>query len=97
MIGKQALVTEVIKRVKNSPESKGDKRTEEVVEKLLSSIGDFLSSGEKVALQGLFSISVVDKAERRCKNPKTGEEMIIPKKKAFSFKASSNLKKKINE
>lgn len=97
MIGKQALVADVTKRVKDSPELKGEKKIEDVVEKLLSSIGDFLSSGEKIALQGLFSISVVDKAERKCKNPKTGEEMIIPKKKAFSFKASSNLKKKINE
>ena len=59
-------------------------------------IKNTLASGEKVSVAGFGSFESVERAERVARNPRTGEEMIIPKSKAPKFKASKNLKDAVN-
>lgn len=71
------------------------------VEKALSafteSIQDALVNGEKVQLIGFGSFEVRERAERKGRNPKTREEMIIPASKAPVFKAGKALKDSVNQ
>ena len=68
----------------------------QIVDALTDVIKNTLASGEKVAIAGFGSFESVERAERVLRNPRTGEEMTIPKSKAPKFKASSVLKSAIN-
>lgn len=72
------------------------KDTGAVVETILNVITDTLVSGDEVGITGFGKFSVVDKPARVSRNPKTGEEVKVPAKKAPKFKASTNLKSAIN-
>ena len=91
MIGKQAFISDIAKKVKMNKEE-----VRNVVESFLESLENFIVNGEKIAFQGLFTIDLIEKSSRKGKNPRTGEEIIIPAKKALLFKVSQNLKDKIN-
>ncbi len=62
------------------------------VDTVFESIIDAVSNGEKVNIAGFGVFEVKEKAERRGRNPRTGEEIVIPGKKTLSFKPSKNLK-----
>lgn len=55
-----------------------------------------LSKGDDVTLVGFGAFSVVDIAERKGRNPQTGEELIIPAKRKPVFKAGKSLKLSAN-
>jgi len=45
-----------------------------------------LVRGEKVELRNFGVFMVKDRAERRARNPRTGEEVIVPKKRVVIFR-----------
>jgi DNA-binding protein HU-beta len=51
-----------------------------------------LASGEKVLLSGFGCFRVVDRKDRKGVNPKTGEAMIIPGRRAIRFKPSKYIR-----
>ena len=55
-----------------------------------------LAEGESVALPGLGKLHVKAKAAREGRNPKTGEPVAIPARKAPAFTAAKVLKDAIN-
>jgi DNA-binding protein HU-beta len=55
-----------------------------------------LSSGDSVALVGFGTFSVKERAERKGRNPQTGEEITIAAAKIPSFKAGKSLKDSVN-
>ena len=59
--------------------------------KLLFEKGVFASKAEAER-----KFEVVEKAERVGRNPKTGEEIVIPAKKTVKFKAGKTLVEKMN-
>lgn len=67
------------------------------VEAVLESIAGALREGEKVQLIGFGNFEVKDKPERKGRNPRTGEEMIIPARKSVSFKAGKQLREEVNK
>ena len=67
------------------------------VEAVLESIAGALREGEKVQLIGFGNFEVKDKPERKGRNPRTGEEMIIPARKSVSFKAGKQLREEVNQ
>lgn len=69
---------------------------ERVVEAILSTIKDGLSSGDKVTLRGFGTFKVEQRAARVGRNPKTGTEVTIPAKNVVKFKASAELKDWVN-
>jgi len=62
------------------------------VNAVLDTIENVLKGGESVMLPGFGSFSVKDRAERKGRNPQTGEEITIPAGKVVRFKTGKNLK-----
>lgn len=65
------------------------------LEASLEAIVEELAKGEKVALIGFGTYSVVEKAERTGINPATKEKITIPAKKVIKFKAGAELEKAV--
>lgn len=59
---------------------------------LYSIITSALVGGDSVAIPGIGKFEVKERAERKGRNPSTGESVIIPASKAVTFKATKTLK-----
>lgn len=68
----------------------------DVLNSILDQTTVALSKGDRVALPGLGSFSLSDRAARTGRNPQTGEEMRIPASKAVRFSPAAALKKAVN-
>lgn len=51
----------------------------------------------KLILKNIGRFKILNKSERKGRNPKTGEDFIIKKRKSISFITSEKLIKKINQ
>lgn len=56
-----------------------------------------LVAGEALLILGIGTFSVIQKAARLGRNPKTGETVEIPAKKSVKFKATKTLADAVNE
>ena len=56
-----------------------------------------LKGGDGVSLVGFGTFSVRDRAARTGRNPRTGESMIITKRKMVSFRPSKRLRERLNK
>lgn len=71
---------------------------ETVIEIFSNNIIKALKNGRKIELRGFGTFFVKKiKENYSARNPKTGELIYVPEKNKVRFKASKNLKKKINE
>ena len=70
---------------------------EKVLNALVEAITEQLQNGDKISLVGFGTFEVKERAERKGRNPKTMEELIIPASKAPTFKAGKALKDAVNE
>ena len=68
----------------------------ELVESLLETIKSTLAYGEDVLVSGFGKFCVQEKAERRGRNPATGEDLMLAPRKVVTFHCSVILKKKLN-
>jgi len=66
------------------------------VDGIIKSIETALKAGDSVALVGFGSFEVKERAERKGRNPQTGEEITISAAKLPSFKAGKSLKDAVN-
>lgn len=65
--------------------------TEKFLDTLEEIITEELKKGEDFTLGKLGTFKVKDRTEKNGVNPKTGEKIVIPARKAVAFKASKNL------
>lgn len=65
------------------------------LEAFIETTGETLKKGDKIALVGFGTFSVLDKPARTGRNPRTGETLQISAKKAVKFKAGAELSEKI--
>jgi DNA-binding protein HU-beta len=72
------------------------KEAEDIVDAVLSGIGDALAKGENVDLRGFGSFQVNSRPERQGRNPKTGEPLTISARKVAVFKPGKELAKAVN-
>jgi integration host factor subunit alpha len=72
------------------------KRSTEVIESLLETIKTSLANGEDVLVSGFGKFCVKEKRERRGRNPATGQDLMLKKRKVVTFKCSGKLRDKIN-
>jgi DNA-binding protein HU-beta len=70
--------------------------TNHALDGLLKTIETTLASGESVALVGFGSFEVKARAERKGRNPQTGEEITIAATNTPSFKPGKALKDAVN-
>jgi len=63
-----------------------------IVDRMLDIIKQRLVRGEKVVISGFGCFRVVKRKGRRGVNPQTGDSILIPGRKAISFRPSKYLK-----
>ena len=73
------------------------KESAELVETVFDIIKNTLEKGDKIKLAGFGNFVVKEKADRRGRNPQTGDEIIISARKILTFKPSQVLKAAINK
>jgi DNA-binding protein HU-beta len=84
--------------IANVANSSGTKKSvaEKVLNAFLDTIADALKAKEgKITLTGFGTFSVVERAARMGRNPRTGKEIKIPSCKIPKFKPGNKLKEKI--
>ncbi len=75
-------------------ESTGIKKTDinKSLDAIIHTIIETVKAGEKVNITGLGIFKLKDKKARLARNPKTGESIQVPAKRAPKFLASKNFK-----
>ena len=68
----------------------------EITESLLELIKASLESGNDVLISGFGKFSVKEKAERKGRNPATGEDLMLKPRRVVTFKWSGQLRDKVN-
>lgn len=68
----------------------------ETVEALLEIIKRTLESGEDVLISGFGKFRIKEKAERKGRNPATGNDLMLRPRKVVTFKWSGKLRDRIN-
>ena len=68
----------------------------DTVEKLLEIMKSTLASGEDVMISGFGKFQVNEKAPRKGRNPATGRDMILDKRRVVVFKCAGVLRDRIN-
>lgn len=66
--------------------------SEMAVNAVLECITESLKAGDKVSLVGFGVFDVKERAERVCKNPRTGESVLSPAVRVPAFKPGKSLK-----
>jgi integration host factor subunit alpha len=73
------------------------KESAEMVEQVFGIMKNTLESGEKIKIAGFGNFVVKQKADRRGRNPQTGDAITITARKILTFKPSQVLKCGIND
>ena len=68
----------------------------EIIESLLERIKASLASGDDVLVSGFGKFCVKEKAERKGRNPATGEDLILKPMRVVTFRCSGKLRDKAN-
>lgn len=68
---------------------------QKALDAMIQTIIDTIKTGDKVNITGLGIFKVKDKKARLARNPKTGESIQVPAKKAPKFVPSKNLKEAV--
>ena len=71
--------------------------SEKAVIAVFDAITESLKAGDKVSLVGFGIFDVKERAERVCKNPRTGETEVSPATRVPGFKAGKGLKDAVAE
>ena len=72
------------------------KESADMLETVFSIMKSTLESGEKLKISGFGNFEVKQKADRRGRNPQTGEAITIEARRILSCKPSTLLRKSIN-
>lgn len=72
------------------------KDSTELVEAVFEMLKSTLAAGEKLKISGFGNFEVKKKADRKGRNPQTGEPITISARNVLTFKPSSVLKSAIN-
>ena len=72
------------------------REAKELVDSVFDTIKQTLINGEEVKVSGFGNFQLKDKPARPGRNPKTGQEYLIPKKERIRFNVSKLVKDQIN-
>lgn len=72
------------------------KKSAELIDNVLEIIKRNLEDGDDVLISGFGKFCVKDKKERKGRNPATGDDMVLKKRRVVTFKCSSVLRDSIN-
>jgi integration host factor subunit alpha len=66
------------------------------IEATFELIKKILEGGEDVLITGFGKFCLKDKSKRRCRNPGTGEDLMLAERRIVTFKCSTVLKRRLN-
>lgn len=69
----------------------------DAIENLLEIMKSTLVSGEDVMISGFGKFQANEKAPRKGRNPATGKDMMLDRRRTVTFKCAGNLRDRINE
>ena len=72
------------------------KEASDYVSEVLELMKETLEGGEEIKVSGFGKFEVRKKGERLGRNPRTGDEILIPERKVLRFKVSQVLKDELN-
>jgi integration host factor subunit beta len=72
------------------------KESELVVNTIFDTITEALAVGDRVEIRGFGSFSIRERDSRQARNPKIGEVIQIPAKKAPFFKTGKELRQRVD-
>ncbi len=72
------------------------KDSELALNAFMDAVKEALANGDKVSLVGFGTFEVIERAERKGRNPQTGEEITIPATKAPKFRPGKGLKEAVS-
>jgi integration host factor subunit alpha len=72
------------------------KQGTDIIEATIGILKDTLTSGDDVLISGFGKFCVKEKAERKGRNPSTGEGQMLPARRVVTFKCSGKLRDKVN-
>ena len=90
-ITKITIIEKISEKINLTPSQAKD-----TVEHLLEIMKSTLASGEDIMLSGFGKFQVNEKAPRKGRNPATGKDMILKKRRIVTFKCAGALRDKIN-
>ena len=89
----KALIVEAVKETNGYTQQKAFEAVEIMLELIMRS----LENGEDVLISNFGKFCVKEKAERRGRNPSTGEDMMMRPRKVVTFRPSGKLRDRIND
>ncbi len=72
-------------------------QAEDIIDFVYGSIISSIRKGERVIIPGLGVFGVKERKAKKARNPRTGEEVQIPKRKVVVFRAAKSLKEAVNK
>jgi DNA-binding protein HU-beta len=72
------------------------KDTDNFLNGFIEVVSEQLKKGEAINLVGFGSFRVIERKARSARNPRTGETVNVPARKAPAFKAGKELKEAVN-
>jgi len=85
-IGKQDLITRVAQH-----SGVTNKQAEKIVNSFIDTVTEAIEKGEEVRITGFGTFRVVQRAPRKGRHPRTGQEMLIPGSQRPAFTPGSRL------
>ncbi len=67
----------------------------QIVESILTHMGDALTAGQNVKISGFGTFVLRDKGQRIGRNPKTGVEVPILPRRVMTFRASQTMRERV--
>ena len=83
--------------VKNISETSGltQLKTKEIVQQTFSAIIQALSRAGRIELRNFGVFEVKERKSRKARNPRTGEEVLVPPKKVVTFKPGKEMTQQV--
>ena len=88
---KQTIIEKISENNNQTPSQAKD-----TIETLLEIMKSTLASGEDIMLSGFGKFQVNEKAPRKGRNPATGKEMMLDRRRVVVFKCAGKLRDQIN-
>lgn len=88
--------SELLKKLENENPDLKPEEVEKIVDTFFNQIIERLASGGRVELRGFGAFSTRERAPRKGRNPRTGESVDVPAKRAPYFKPGKEVRQRLN-
>ena len=92
----QLTKKEIVRSVYQACPGITQEKAKDLVKNFLGILKVSLEDGEPVLLSNFGKFYLLNKEERRGRNPQTGEDLILDARRVVGFRASGNLKRAVN-